>query len=209
VELLDAPAIDAGGNACRGRACACEDGVDNDGDGTVDGLDTACTSALDDDEAGFGMGPLRPNTCLDCFFDTNEGADDGCRYPESCRASGVPSTCGVCDESVECAAACRPRVPNGCDCFGCCAVEQGGTARTVELIDGCTVDGLDDPTRCPPCVQATWCRNECTRCEWCPGRTSLPDDCAPSCSDGESVCSPDLPCEAAQVCVLGCCLLRP
>lgn len=197
------------GARCRGRPCACEDGLDNDGDGTSDGLDTDCTSPIDDDEAELGIGSLRPNTCMDCFFDANEGTDDGCRYPESCRASGVPSVCGVCDAAPECEASCRPLVPNGCDCFGCCTVEHEGASRDVVLIEGCTADRLDDPERCPSCVMAAWCRNTCERCEWCPGRASLPEDCVPSCADGERPCQSSAECAATDACVMGCCLLRP
>ncbi len=209
VELLDAQRIDVSSNACRGRACACEDGIDNDGDGTIDGLDTGCTSALDDDEAGLGMGPLRADVCIDCFFDANEGADEGCRYPASCRADGVPASCGTCDAQNECADACRPLVPNGCDCFGCCLVERGDLTRSVVLAEGCTLAALDDEGACPPCVQASWCLNDCERCEWCPGRVALPDDCTTSCGDGEPTCRTSAECSASEACVLGCCIARP
>jgi hypothetical protein len=34
---------------CGAVACACDDGLDNDGDGRIDGLDPECTGALDED----------------------------------------------------------------------------------------------------------------------------------------------------------------
>ena len=54
---------------CNGKACACDDGEDNDADGLSDGLDPECTGAFDDDETSFGIGkPNKQNQCRDCFW---------------------------------------------------------------------------------------------------------------------------------------------
>jgi hypothetical protein len=210
VELLDAPAADARLPRCQGHVCACTNGLDDDGDGLADGLDDACIGALDDDEAALGMGDDRGRACLDCFFDANDGSDEGCRYPETCRTSGTSTDgCGECTASTECVGGCRPLVPNGCDCFGCCGVETASGPRAVVLVDGCTLEAIEDPSACPPCIPSPSCANECERCELCPGRASLPDDCAPSCGDGETPCSTSTDCGADQACVLGCCIGMP
>jgi hypothetical protein len=212
VELLDG-AIDAPRVliTCQGHVCACVNGIDDDGDGRADGLDDACTAARDDDEAGFGMGPARPPECLDCFFDANEGSgDDQCRVAASCRDSGSPGAmgaCPTCDVDAACVANCRPLVPNGCDCFGCCAIEGDGVTRQVVLAEGCTAASLADPVLCPPCVQHMGCVNPCERCERCPGREVLPVDCEPTCGDGETPCASGGECALGQACVLGCCIV--
>ena len=73
---------------CNGAACACADGIDNDGDGELDGFDTECTGANDDDESTFATGipgDNRDPVWQDCFFDGNSGAgDDKCRYHSDC-----------------------------------------------------------------------------------------------------------------------------
>ena len=43
-------------HACGDVPCACSDGMDNDGDGLVDGFDPECTGPFDDDEATFATG---------------------------------------------------------------------------------------------------------------------------------------------------------
>jgi hypothetical protein len=210
-ELFDAPRLDVPRLAlCAGRPCACSNDVDDDLDGLADGLDDGCLGALDDDEAAydqlFGRGD-----CLDCAFDANEGADEGCRYPVACLTGGMGMGmgCGTCELEPRCVAGCMPLVPNGCDCFSCCAIEDGARTLTVRLGAGCTRTTLSDPGRCSPCVQAAWCLNPCERCERCPGRSELPADCTPSCGGGEATCASTGDCAAGQACVLGCCLSTP
>lgn len=209
VELLDG-AVPRALVLCQGHVCACVNGLDDDGDGRVDGLDDACTAARDDDESAFGTAPARAPECLDCFFDANEGSgDDLCRVAASCRDLGTPSpigACPACEVEAVCVTNCRPLVPNGCDCFGCCGIERDGVTRHVVLAEGCTLAGLDDPLRCPTCVQNPGCANPCERCERCPGRPEIPADCTPSCGDGETVCASGSECGGDQACVLGCCI---
>jgi hypothetical protein len=211
VELFDAPRLDVPRAAqCGGRPCACSNGLDDDLDGTADGLDDGCTAARDDDEAAWDL-MVSMGDCLDCAFDANEGADEGCRYPAACLigASPMGMGCGTCGPEPRCLEGCRPLVPNGCDCFGCCAVEDGARTVTVRLGPGCDRASLDDPGTCAPCVPSVWCANPCERCERCPGRTALPSDCAPTCGDGEASCALTDECGEGQACVLGCCIASP
>ena len=110
---------------------------------------------------------------------------------------------------------CGDRTPNGCDCFGCCEVtKENGDVVNVVLSDGCSTEDLDDQRKCAQCTLNPSCRNECGRCELCPGRQrkDLPADCArngmePSnvCEEGEQVCSETEPCPSDHYCLLGCC----
>jgi hypothetical protein len=81
---------------CGDRACACADGMDNDGDGTADGFDTECTGPNDDDEGSFATGISGDNMdpkWQDCFFDGNSGGgDDGCRYATECLTGELEQT---------------------------------------------------------------------------------------------------------------------
>lgn len=214
---------------CGDTACACDDGADNDGDGRIDLQDPECTGPYDDDEATFATGIPGDNKddCQDCFFDGNSGhGDDGCQYATECLLGGNPtgnSGCHNCDVSDACYDFCRPRTPNGCDCFGCCEVTLGdGTKETVVLGEGCSLDNID---QCETgCVLSADCANTCGRCELCLGKTAkdLPEDCfAPvddtgtppdpedpvhSCDDGEIVCNATSDCPTNHYCQLGCCI---
>jgi hypothetical protein len=93
--------------------------------------------------------------------------------------------CFDCDVSAACVDFCRPRTPNGCDCFGCCTVTRDdGATVDVVLTSECSLDSLDDKTACPRCVPSTDCVNECGECELCPGETGY--DCQLGC------CLPEL-----------------
>lgn len=206
---------------CGGHVCACDDGLDNDGDGLIDGLDPECTAAFDDDEASFATGLTnKQNGCRDCFWDDNAGnGDDGCRYPAECLTGAAPSgkgNCSSCEVSAQCIASCQGRTPNGCDCFGCCEVARpGGEHVFIELRDSCSIARLDDLDSCPRCVPSTSCQNPCGRCELCVGKTEdmLPADCkhdagpAYSCDDGFSACTTTADCRSSEYCQLGCCLV--
>lgn len=218
--------LDAGVPAqCGDVACACDNGVDDDADGLADGFDPECTGAFDHDERTFATGSIGgvDPTCQDCFFDGNaSGEDDGCEVHVECVYSGASpmgsaGACSTCDVSKGCEDACRPRTPNGCDCFGCCTINIKGTPKVnIRLQDTCSLALLDDVVACPRCVPNDQCRNPCGRCELCPGRTEadLPMDCkddkpmAPDhrCDDQEAVCGADTPCAASFYCQQGCCL---
>ncbi|MFH2005704.1 MAG: hypothetical protein ABI333_03845, partial [bacterium] len=222
----------------------CTDGVDNDGDGKIDAADPECTGPLDNDESSFGTGIPGDNIdCQqDCFFDGNSGAgDDDCRWNIKCDPAqpapylpppqknctydptlvGNPTKCPN-NQSQLCLDFCLPVTPNGCDCFGCCAIPtggDGGAVKTVMLKPTCKmgVNGLPDPTiindpyQCPPCTQVPDCLNSCGLCEVCVGKPS-PD---PSCTSG--LCPPGIiycgpggidpnACPAGSFCITGCCI---
>jgi hypothetical protein len=207
---------------CGKHACACDNGLDDDQDGLVDGLDPECTAAFDDDEATFATGlSNKQGGCRDCFWDDNAGnGDDGCRYPSECLTGAAPNgngNCSSCQVSQACVDNCRVRTPNGCDCFGCCEVVRGGGEHVfIEVAESCRLDRLDDLDSCPRCVPSTACQNPCGRCELCLGKTvdSLPADCRrgagqPSyqCDDGLRTCVSSADCQHSEYCQLGCCLV--
>jgi hypothetical protein len=216
------------GDAARPRAlcvdgatCACDDGQDNDADGLIDGFDPECTGAFDHDEASFSSGaPRASGMCLGCFWEDNGGPRDSlCRYPRGCREgmeAPIGGACTTCEVTEECSIPCTKLTPNGCDCFGCCAVERSnGTTAFVTLEDTCTLNLLDDSKACPVCVQSPDCMNPCSPCELCPGRTidRLPAECTNgtpgevpwTCDTGRS-CRVASDCGLDYYCQLGCCL---
>lgn len=213
---------------CGSDVCACDDGIDGDNDGLVDLDDPECTGPYDDDESTFATGIPGDNKddCQDCFFDGNSGhGDDGCQYATECLLGGNPmgsSGCKNCETSQECYDFCRPRTPNGCDCFGCCEVTlANGQTETVVLGGECS---LDDLSNCQTgCVLSENCANSCGRCELCLGKTvaDLPADCyatddmgnpdpttpPQSCDDGEQPCNGTPDCPTNAYCQLGCCIV--
>jgi hypothetical protein len=199
----------------------CDDGIDNDGDGLIDGLDPECTGPFDNDESTFGTGlPNREGgKCRDCFWDNNNGpGDDGCYYANAClEGTSVKSGSCSCDVSAQCHDTCSPLTPNGCDCFGCCDVTgDDGVVVSVQLVDTCSVKNIGDTQACPRCVQSPDCRNPCGTCELCRGRkrSDLPASCSAStptsadhtCDEGQQVCDVDSPCPQDFYCQLGCCV---
>lgn len=214
---------------CGSDPCACDDGQDNDDDGLVDLQDPECTGPYDDDEATFATGIPGDNKddCQDCFFDGNSGhGDDGCQYASECLLGGNPmgsSGCKNCETSDQCYDFCRPRTPNGCDCFGCCEVTlDDGSKETVVLGEGCSLDNLDN---CQTgCVLNENCSNTCGECELCLGKTAedlpascyeTPDDMGTppdpdqpvhTCDDGETPCNETAGCPSNHYCQLGCCI---
>jgi hypothetical protein len=225
-----APRADSGtsGGHCAGRLCACEDGVDQDGDELVDGLDPECTSPFDDDESSFGTGGAAGALaeCQDCYWDHNTTLDDdGCANSVECLFSGVPGAtapaeCATCEISTECQDHCQKSTPNGCDCFGCCAVttQHSGTIYVLAR-PGCSLNDAENEDRCQRCQPSPDCNNACGRCELCPGRKrrDLPMDCRGQgmptgedpmnvCEGGQTVCSGAQDCPTDYYCQLGCCL---
>lgn len=215
--------------ACGNKPCKCANEKDDDKDGLIDSLDPECTSPFDDDEGFFATGMKGPlNECEDCFWDDNDSAsDDGCAYPAKCRAEGASSMpgppamtppgammCRSCDVEQRCIDTCRSQTPNGCDCFGCCAITgEGGVAVNVVLGDECAVTHVGDEKRCPRCVPNPQCFNPCGPCEQCFGKSpeDVPAECEDAsisaCEDGYQSCNGDIACPDGFYCVLGCCMV--
>lgn len=177
--------------SCQTAAPQCNDGNDNDADGKMDSLDPECVGPCDNDEGSFATGIAGDNidACKqDCFFDGNSGmGDDGCEWNLKCdSASPGGASCPYdatfrnCpkQQSPKCVSNCQKLTPNGCDCFGCCAVTAAGQPVSVMLTASCTADKFGDAAACPRCTQNTACLNTCGKCEVCVGRPA-PD---PSCN---------------------------
>ncbi len=224
---------------CKGgEPCQCDNGIDDDGDGLIDGFDPECTGPYDDDESSFATGISGDNKdpkWQDCFFDGNSGSgDDSCRYHTECITGEKTADDPDCQVSQACFDFCRPRTPNGCDCFGCCEVfDDANNSQFVLLEETCSISNL---SACTTCTQTTECTNSCGRCELCFGKTidDLPADCGTpvgggdmgpdggngggpdgggggpgnTCDDGEPVCTTDSGCpENNQYCFQGCCTI--
>ena len=216
----DAP----GSELCPDGGCACSNGIDDDGDGLIDGFDPECTGPFDDDEGSFATGipgDNRDPNWQDCFYDGNSGAgDDGCRYHTDCLTGDAEEGDSRCELAADCVEFCRARTPNGCDCFGCCDVTlDDGTTIQVAIGESCSLANIEDTTACPRCIQSTECINECGTCELCPGRelADLPEECYPdpdggmpmyTCDNGVT-CATDADCGELEFCSLGCCLEAP
>jgi hypothetical protein len=235
---------------CRVTPSQCTDGKDNDGDGKTDAVDPECSGACDDDEGSFATGIPGDNkddekSChQDCFFDGNSGqGDDGCRWDLRCdpaRANAAvcpytPDRKGIMcpdQQSQACVNRCRQVTPNGCDCFGCCAIP--GRDFAVKLAPTCNAGAFDDPAKCPRCTQVTACMNPCDKCEVCMGKPAPDPSCAPAppappppgpmmpppgpnppagpaCPAGSTSCGPGgqvaaNACPAGYWCTTGCCV---
>jgi hypothetical protein len=239
--------VDAGGKIAVGTT-QCSDGIDNDGDGLIDSADPECTGPNDNDESTLGTGIPGDNVdpCKqDCFFDGNSGmGDDGCLWELKCDPQSTEAKCPYdasyaqshamecsvsASRSQHCIDFCQRLVPNGCDCFGCCAIPG---ATPIRLAATCTAKDFGDPTKCPPCTQVAQCSNPCDRCELCVGKDTVPADCAggsdggvttpdaspppadggygtPTCNGWVScVPGPNAVCPTDYGCVTGCCLPR-
>ena len=183
---------------CGDTPCACDDGIDGDGDGLIDGFDPECTGPYDNDEETFATGIPGDNKdpkWQDCFFDGNSGAgDDGCRYHTDCLYGLRDMNDPDCAVSQECFDYCRPLTPNGCDCFGCCAVATDGGTVWVGIGGGCT--DVNDVDNCEQCTPTDACLNECGRCELCAGKTvdDLPADCSQGDGFDGDPCTADADC---------------
>ena len=223
---------------CLNGTTQCTNCVDDDGDGFVDALDPECSGPLDSNEATFATGIPGDNIdfCQDCFFDGDSGqGNDGCAYHTDCLYGGNPggaADCMNCEVSARCVDYCTDFTPNGCDCFGCCAIQDSaGATHNVLLSTTCTINDLADETKCEPCVQSTTCGNDCGHCELCIGKDVLPPDCNPGtggaggtggaagapgsggsggtgqvCSGGQAVCNATTPCATGYYCLTGCCI---
>jgi hypothetical protein len=197
-----AGAAGSAASGCPVNPSACTDGIDNDGDGKIDGADPECVGTCDNDEGTFATGISGDNidACKqDCFFDGNSGmGDDGCEWNLKCdpanpgasatRACPYDANFKNCPakQSDTCIKTCQRLTPNGCDCFGCCAVTANGKSFTVMLVSTCKMGSLDDPKACPPCTQQTSCVNTCGKCEVCVGKPAPDEGCVltPPTGDG-------------------------
>jgi hypothetical protein len=221
----------AGGGGKVGNP-QCSDGIDNDGDGKVDYADPECVGGLDNDESSYATGIPGDNVdaCKqDCFFDGNSGmGDDGCMWQLKCDPRTTNAACPYdqayatqhadecslsSSQSQTCVDKCQKLVPNGCDCFGCCAVP--GAPTPIRLVATCTAKDFGDPTKCPACTQVTQCMTPCGHCDYCIGKETLPADCTTdggtpyNCPTGYIACGqygidPTM-CPTDTTCVTGCC----
>jgi hypothetical protein len=206
----------------------CANGIDDDGDGLVDGFDPECTGPADNDEGTFATGipgDNRDPNWQDCFFDGNSGAgDDDCRYHTDCLYGELSPEDEDCTLTDACVDFCAERTPNGCDCFGCCAVtDSDGNEVHVLLSESCSLANVEDEETCQRCEMNETCGNTCGRCELCLGKTveDLPEDCGDdeppppdsgeppppdyTCDNGD-VCTPEIACGAGFYCQQGCCI---
>jgi len=228
--IADAPAVDVAPVDVQEQppgTTQCTDQQHNDGDNLMDSLDPECTGPYDNDEATFGTGVPGDNldTCKkDCYFDPTSGnGDDGCDWNLKCDpaspGSGLSRTCPydpaflncATQQSEKCRTTCLPIVPNGCDCFGCCAVTRAGNTFSVALSSTCTYADLADPAKCPRCTIQTSCFNPCDACELCLDRPELPAGCASvSCPASAPPCGADghtpSACPVGTRCLTGCCV---
>jgi hypothetical protein len=240
-----APAVDAGASTdpvvlppdvsldpsgvlfCGDAPCQCNNGIDDDGDGTADGFDIECTGGIDDDESSFATGipgDNRDPKWQDCFFDGNSGAgDDRCRYPTECLTGELSLDDEACAVTQACRDNCQPRTPKGCDCFGCCEIElPGGTRVNVTLADTCSAEKIGDPAACAPCSPNPTCGYDPAPSGPDAGVPPVdpgnpepeptdpePTDPEPPANDcGErNECSEGVSCAVGEFCSFGCCLV--
>jgi len=211
----------------------CNNCVDDDQDGQIDGFDIECTGGLDDDESSFATGIPGDNIDTvkqDCFFDGNSGSgNDGCDIHVCCLLGAAdqascpfganqydPATCDD-PQSQQCTDVCGALTPPGCDCFGCCTVCDPVTNNCYDIITNpatapnCDGSNIADPVACPRCTQNTACGTPCdpANCILCPGQS--PDDLPASCTDqvcpaGAQVCGTEVGCPTGQFCTNGCCI---
>jgi hypothetical protein len=230
---------------CQGKVYQCGDCLDNDSDCAIDSADTECLGPCDNTENSlYGGIPGQNNApCkMDCYFDADTGAGNDdcywshkcdpyevspayppegsqCSYSANANIPGYPGTCASADmtQSAQCLSYCGPLTPNGCDCFGCCAIP--GAPTTVWLgsenpagTGSCNLGTLNDPTKCKPCTQVPACLNTCLTCEICVGKPTLPPGCfSQTCPPGVAACGlPMQPaCPAGFTCITGCCQTYP
>jgi hypothetical protein len=208
----------------------CNNCIDDDGDGLIDGADPHCTGPLDDREDSFATGIPGDNVDAvkqDCFFDGNSGhGDDGCDLHICClldqcppELSSPPFFPDRCSVTQACIDNCAPLSPPGCDCFGCCTICDPETNDCYDVLThpavapDCALGVISDPDKCPRCVKNAECNGggcEPDGCILCPGQTE--EDLPPECNDmnqcpgGRTPCSTSADCADNQYCSSRCCL---
>lgn len=244
---------------CGDKVYQCGNGLDDDGDGLVDSEDPDCLGPCDNNESGFypnipGGGSGEGNCTFDCYFDDNSGSGGGdclwniacdplepgvhwnvgCAYDESTKTQGYSCSDLRDDQFASrffCAENCEWRVPNGCDCFGCCLFPSSDNPNRHLFIGSkdalgnknCTLADAkkDEPEFCYECTPVPSCFNGCGECELCLGKDTLPEHCNPTeppedggvnpperCPAGLQACGlPEDPaCPAGHYCLTGCCV---
>jgi hypothetical protein len=217
---------------CTAEGAQCSNCVDDDGDMLVDGQDPECTGSLDNDEGSFATGIPGDNKDTkwqDCFFDGDSGAgNDKCRFHTCCiLGTGDGEACPVDDrfkasrdcpaQTTECIEFCGGLTPPGCDCFGCCTIcdpqnpDQCYNVYTNPAVaPNCSLDVIDDPTKCPTCTPNDECGTSCEgECVLCPGQTidDLPKTCGPTNEcPGSTPCGSDGDCVSGEYCLNSCCV---
>lgn len=223
----DTPGIDGGFSTepCTPGSTQCNNCIDDDGDGFIDGDDVHCISALDNDESSFATGIPGDNKDphQDCFFDGDSGhGNDGCRIDTCCLLGTCPDE--DCTVSDQCKTVCGAAAPPGCDCFGCCTICDGTNCEDVLIVPDITpgwdcndLDNLNDPEKCPQCTKIEDCGSPCegseqsTDCILCPGQTEddLPAECnnMNECPDGKPTCEMTADCGSSTAyCSNRCCV---
>lgn len=152
----DPSAPDAPPSECFANGSQCNNCVDDDSDGFIDGADPECTGLNDNDESSFATGIPGDNVdaiMQDCFFDGDSGGgNDGCSqhvccllepFVNCCEGNETPQANNCiaftgpkykpeeCVATQQCIDNCGPLTPPGCDCFGCCTVCSGGDCVDV------------------------------------------------------------------------------
>jgi hypothetical protein len=210
----------------------CNDGIDNDGDGLVDGADPECTGSVDNDEGSFATGIPGDNIDAvkqDCFFDGDSGqGNDGCDIHVCCLlspgdAAGCPEDLkpgmydpNDCEQTQMCKDVCGALTPPGCDCFGCCSVCNDDGCFDIlinpNISPNCTAEEAGNPDVCAQCTQNADCgpgSDDCVslECQLCPGEV-LPEECMgmQECPNGLQTCIDTADCGAAGFCSNGCCI---
>jgi len=229
----DPNAPDAGPHeGCESDSPQCNNCLDDDSDGFVDGFDPECVGPLDDREDSFATGIPGDNSDpikQDCFFDGNSGAgDDRCDIHVCCLLDLGDGECpeeykpsqydpADCEPSAACIANCLPLTPPGCDCFGCCTICDGAgdcydILTNESVAPNCDQSVIDDPALCPPCIKTEDCNpGDCIplECNLCPGMTpdDLPPECdSPTCPGDLTPCTNNTDCLQDQFCSVGCCI---
>ena len=228
-----------------GKLYECGDCMDNDEipDGLIDDKDPECLGPCDNTEGPVlitGTPGTTGNQCqADCYFDGGNGCGGGdCCWDYSSYEDSPVRQCpyttptlDICAEPqpVTCLPLCGPLTPNGCDCFGCCTLDEGKSYVYLGSEDAnnngtCTFADLANPELCRSCTPVEDCLNTCEKCELCLGKTELPPECFPGtggtgggagmggspgarCPEGRQVCGleGDEPCPGGSFCLTGCC----
>lgn len=186
------------------------------------------------------------NCTLDCFWDTGNGSGnddcywdhrcdplevapdyppegDKCEYDEGNGAGAYTCNEALNSQSQTCIDVCAPLTPNGCDCFGCCELPANGgkfvwLGSATDKVGTCTIDTVDDPTKCKPCTPVPGCDNPCDPCEYCLGKTVLPPECFDPDGGTSEQCPPGVEpcggpgqgmCSTGFYCITGCCAKLP
>ncbi len=173
-----------------GDAAECNNCIDDDHDGRIDGEDIECTGAIDDDESSFATGIPGDNqdeTWQDCFYDGNSGGGQDCRFNVCCMFDpDCPDDPTSCEATAECIEYCEPLVPPNCDCFGCCTMCDDAGCEDIYInpavAPDCDETTIHDEALCPRCEKSADCGTQCEGTTDCDADTACPDN--QFCSDG-------------------------